>query len=91
MNKTIRKFIDYLEVEKGYSKYTINNYEKDILFFLEFLKNEEIYSFKEVEHLTLRNYLNLLSQKHYSNKTISRNLSSLRALFKFLLKEEYIN
>ena len=60
------------------------------MFFVEFLKKEGISSFKEVEYLTLRNYLNFLSSKHYSNKTISRNLSSLRALFKFLLKEEEI-
>lgn len=91
MKKSLLKFINYLEIEKGYSKYTVENYQKDILLCMEFLEKEGINDFKQVEYSHLRGYLNYLSKKEYCNKTISRNLSSLRSLFKFLLKEEDID
>lgn len=86
MEKQIRNFLNYLQIEKNYSKYTILNYERDINDFFVFLKKEMINSFEEVDYKLLRSYLNLMFNKKYSSKTVSRNLSSLRTFFKYLLK-----
>ena len=86
----VDKFIEYLEVEKNYSNYTILNYKKDIKEFITFLRKECIDSFKKVDYKILRNYLNEMFNKNYSSKTISRNLSSLRTLFKYLSRENII-
>lgn len=86
MEKQTRTFLNYLQVEKNYSKYTILNYERDINDFVVFLKKEMINSFKEVDYKLLRLYLNWMFNKKYSSKTVSRNLSSLRTFFKYLLK-----
>ena len=86
----VDKFIEYLEIEKNYSNYTVLNYKKDIDEFIEFLNKECIDSFKEVDYKILRNYLNDMFNKKYSSKTISRHLSSLRTLFKYLSRENII-
>lgn len=90
MERIINMFLNYLEVEKNYSRYTVLNYERDLNDFLKFLKKETINSFDDVDYKLLRFYLNEMFNKKYSSKTISRNLSSLRTFFKFLLKEELI-
>lgn len=91
MEKQINNFLNYLEVEKNYSEYTILNYERDVNDFVNFLKKETVNTFKEVDYKLLRFYLNEMFNKKYSSKTISRNLSSLRTFFKYLLKEGKIN
>lgn len=90
MIRDVDKFIEYLEVEKNYSDYTVLNYKKDIDEFIVFLNKECIDSFKEVDYKILRNYLNEMFNKKYSSKTISRHLSSLRTLFKYLSRENII-
>ena len=90
MVNDVAKFIEYLEVEKNYSNYTVLNYKKDIEEFIDFLNKECIASFKEVDYKILRNYLNEMFNKKYSSKTISRHLSSLRTLFKYLSRENII-
>ena len=84
--KDIEKFIDYLQYEKNYSSYTVNNYERDLESFVNFL-NKEICKISEVDYRIIRLYLIEMHTKKYSNKTICRNISSLRSFFKYLLKE----
>lgn len=91
MEGIVNKFLNYLEIEKNYSNYTILNYERDINDFCMFLKKECIKNYKQVDYKLLRFYLNEMFNKKYSSKTISRNLSSLRTFFKYLLKEGIIN
>ena len=90
MNRRLDEFIEYLEIEKNYSFYTVENYKRDIECFFSFLKQEGFNNLKEVDYQLLRNYLNVMTKKEYSSKSISRNLSSLRSFFKYLLKQNII-
>ena len=89
MNDNITKFLDYLLYEKNYSFNTINNYKRDLELFIVFL-NKEHCKIYEANYKVLRLYLTELYDKKYSNKTICRNISSLRSFFKFLIKEKKI-
>lgn len=91
MKEYIIKFIDTIKYEKKYSNYTINGYTKDLDIFLEYLLNNNIKSFNKVEYQDIRLYINYLYDSNYSNKTISRNISALRSLFKYLKSYEYID
>ncbi len=84
--KDIEKFIDYLRYEKNYSSYTVSNYERDLESFINFL-TKEVCKINEVDYRVVRLYLIELHNKKYSNKTICRNISSLRSFFKYLLRE----
>ncbi len=83
------KFLEVLEFEKHYSDYTILNYRDDLEDFMIFLKEQNIPD-EDIDYTTIREYLNRLYEKKYSNKTISRHISSLRSFFKYLKKNHYI-
>ncbi len=91
MNGVILKFIDELKYEKNYSEHTTNGYLKDLYEFLEYINNKGIKKFNNVTYQDLRLYINYLFNQGYSNKTISRLISSLRSFFKYLKKEELID
>lgn len=91
MNGIILKFIDELKYEKNYSDHTTNGYLKDLYEFLEYINDKGIKKFNDVTYQDLRLYINYLFNQGYSNKTISRSISSLRSFFKYLKKEEIID
>ena len=74
----------YLEYERHYSRYTIDNYEKDIEEFLKYLDKENINHLK-LEYSDIRLYLIYLKdEKHEKSTSISRKLSALRSYYKYL-------
>ncbi len=86
----IEPFLRYLLVEKNASVYTIQGYQKDIEHFVQFLKQQAIPDFAAVSYVHLRKYLTLLHQKKYERRTMSRKLSSLRSLYRFLERENVV-
>jgi len=84
-------FIEYLQIEKNYSKYTIVNYSKDIEDFFSFMKEQAILLLEEITYNDIRLYLTQLHTRKYSRKTISRKISSLRSFYKFLIREEILH
>ncbi len=91
MEDLIKEYLDYLEYARKYSLYTVDNYDKDISSFKDYLDNKEITSFSRVNYQIARDYLVKLYEKNYSNKTICRHISSLRNFYKFLLSKGYVN
>ena len=91
MKDTILKFIDELQYEKNYSKLTIDGYLKDLDLFLEYLNENDIKNYKDIEYQDIRLYINYLYNLKYNNKTISRHISSLRSFFKYLKTNNIID
>ncbi len=83
----ISEFIDYLFLEKKYSKHTVAAYKSDLLSFLQFYQseygNDEL---SEVNYPQIRSWIVLLVDKGVSNRTMNRKISSLKTYYKFLLK-----
>lgn len=90
MKELLNKFLNYINIEKRYSSYTVINYENDLNTFFSYLNIETITSLNEVDYKIIRNYLVYLYDKNYSKASISRHISSLRSFYKYLLKEGYI-
>lgn len=90
MKEIVLDFLEVLQFEKKYSDNTIVNYRNDLYDFVLFLKDNGYDDFKDVDYQTIRKYLTYLYEKKYTNKTISRYISSLRSLFKYLLKKGII-
>jgi integrase/recombinase XerC len=84
-------FIQYLQVEKNYSEYTIKFYQDDIKDFFHFMNEEGIESLLEVEYLHARLYLTKLHHKEYKRSSVSRKISSLRSFYRFLNREKIVN
>ena len=90
MREYILKFIEELKYEKKYSELTINGYLKDLDLFLEFINENNIKKYIEIEYSDIRLYINYLYELKYNNKTISRHISSLRSFFKYLKNNNLI-
>lgn len=83
----LQKFIDYLSLEKNYSKHTVIAYTKDIQSFFTFVKdNYQIEKAKDVEYVLVRSWLVHLNQGQISNRSINRKITSLKTFYNFLLK-----
>ena len=80
-------FLDYLNLEKNYSKHTLIAYHKDLEGFREFASFE--FDFSEINNVSyaiIRSWIVKLVNDGVSNNTINRKISSLRTYYKFLLK-----
>jgi len=84
------KFIEYLSVEKNYSKYTISDYHDNLELFLKYLDSIDM-PLNRVDDNTIRNYIVVMYNDKLSKKSISQHISSLRSFFKYLVNNKYIN
>lgn len=91
MEVYINNFLEYLEYQKNYSKHTIKNYADDLNLFLNFAKENKITSFKEIDYSFIRLYLKRLYDLKYEAKSISRFISALKSLFKYLCHQNIIS
>ena len=88
--KIINDYLEYLKYQKNYSDYTVLSYKNDILEFIDYLSSEEL-DFKTIEYSDIRFYLMYLKdEKHDDNSSVSRKLSSLRGLYKYMANEGII-
>ena len=91
MKDTILKFIEEIEYERNYSEKTSSGYLKDLDLFLEYLNENNINKYSDVEYQDIRLYINYLHELNYTNKTISRHISSLKSFFKYLKANDIIS
>lgn len=90
-NQELKKiFLLYLITERHYSELTKKAYEEDINEFTDFLSATGEPSYKSVSLQDVRIFLGELSERELSRNTISRKISSLRAFYQFLLKNEVV-
>ena len=86
----INEFIEYLNYELNYSEFTIKGYNDEINKFINYTKDNNINS-KKLSNEDIRQYLKYLDNLKYSKSSISRNLSSLRTYYKFLVDKKIVD
>ncbi|MGD9678055.1 MAG: site-specific tyrosine recombinase XerD [Vulcanibacillus sp.] len=91
MELLIEEFNNYLLVEKGLAKNTLESYENDLLLYCSYLKKCGFSSFKDTSRSQIIEYLLELRDKGKATSTISRNLASIRSFYQFLLRDRYID
>ncbi len=84
MNKKVKDFLNYLLLERGFSINTIENYERDLKKFFEFLEENNI-NFENINAQDITDFLEYLRSKNYDFSTIERVSSCLRSFFKYLV------
>lgn len=87
--KKIEDFESYLLLEKKYSKNTIVSYQNDLSKFKEYFIKEKK-SLKSLDNNDLKAYVQSIN-KSMSAKSVSRNISTLKSFYKFLMIEKYVN
>ena len=88
---TVKKFIDFLLLEKKYSQHTAVAYENDIEMFELYLSREFSESkVSNANYSQIRSWIVKLVSSNVTNRTINRKVSSLNSYYKFLLKIQSI-
>ncbi len=90
-DQLLKEFLEVLKYQKNYSKLTIASYKREILKFIEYLKQQDIQSFQDVKYPFIRGYLAKLHGDKLTAKTINHHMTTLRGFYRFMLKEEYVN
>lgn len=84
----LEQFLEYLAHEKRYSKHTISGYQRDLQLLRTYLEEQDIDSWKQLKPDTVRMFVANRHRKGNSGKSISRQLSSIRSLFRYLLRHD---
>lgn len=85
----IEDFLDYLLIDKKYSPNTIESYARDLEKYYIFQKQRNV-KINQIKKEDIKEYLKYLKESKMSDKSISRNISSIRTFYKFLLMERVI-
>ena len=84
----LEQFLGFLRYEKRYSEHTVTAYEKDLDQFIQF-GNEmvEDFCFVEADHHLIRQWIISIMDQGVKPVSVRRKISTLRSLYKFLLRE----
>ena len=85
----IDSFLRFLQLEKGLSKNTVSSYQTDISGFNQWRSDQAI-KISEVNLSDAENFIVSLRKKELAPASISRKISSLKSLFAYLKKQQYI-
>lgn len=82
----IIEYINYVEIERGLSKNTVDGYYRDLVAFFEYVKK----TYKKIEKKDITNYIMYIS-KDKNSKTVNRHIVSIRNYFKYLSRNGLIS
>ena len=83
----VQSFIQYIRYEKRFSPHTVTAYEKDLNQFFEYIsKTYQEEDYRKITHHFIRSWMMEMIESGISTRTVNRKLSSLKSLYKFLLR-----
>ena len=89
MNALLDKYIKYIE-GKNLSKNTIDGYRRDLLKYLDFVKERDE-DINISDEITINAYIQNRIDKKFSNSSINRSIVAIRNFYKFLYSKGYIH
>ena len=85
ISQDLSEYLEYLELERGLSKNTIDEYKTDLMMFLDFCNCTD---YNDISRMTIHSYIIFLREKNYLPTSVIRKISSLRGFFKWLCANE---
>ncbi len=87
----LNQFAEYLKVEKHFSPYTLRSYRKDLLQFIDYLKDDcKVFDIENVNYRHIRNFVGSLIRGGFKKSSAERKLAAVKSFFSFLTKRSYI-
>ena len=89
MRQVLETYLAYVKQNQSGSLHTDDAYYRDISRFIEFLESEGITRFQDVDRFVIQNFIMKLrngdlGNKGLSNRSLARNISSLRSFYQYL-------
>ncbi|QSV45086.1 site-specific tyrosine recombinase XerD [Geobacter benzoatilyticus] len=89
MNQYLDLFLNYLLVEKGLAKNSLDSYGRDMVRYLDFLEGRGCVDPSGVRSVDVADFLASLKERGLAPRSRARALSSVRMFHRFLLVEGY--
>lgn len=86
----LQNYMRYLHDERRYSNATIENYQRDLLQFIEFINAINVTDCCDVDSLHVRNFAGSRRRRGVSARSLQRSLSAIRGFYNYLLREQLI-
>jgi len=90
VDERIDEYMNFLAVEKGVSRHTLEAYGRDLARMSEFLRGQGIRSAECVDQDAILRYCADLRKAGLSANSVNRALAAIRGLFRYLLREKRI-
>lgn len=84
----ISQYLEYIEVERGLSKNTVEAYRNDLMSFVLFLTEQGAEDFEKIKRLHFNAYIKNLRDKNFSATSITRQIASIKNWFNWLVANE---
>jgi integrase/recombinase XerC len=91
MEELFHNYVNYLTVERHSSPYTVRNYRHALRHFLEFLNDETVATFEDVDRFLLRRYIATLLEQGFEKASVAAKLSALRSFYRYLMRENIVS
>ena len=86
----LRSFFNYLFVEKGLSKNTVEAYRNDLNEYLKWINLQQISDYKLITEPQINDFIASLFKKNLKSTSVNRKISSLKAFYLFLVRKKKI-
>lgn len=90
MDEQVKDYLHYLVIERGLSDNTVKSYRQDIVGFVNFLRERQVNSFKQVDSKTILEYMKQMKDAGKARNSVIRFVSSMKKFFSYLHKYHYI-
>ncbi len=90
LNEYMSDFLQYLLMEKGFSKHTVMGYRSDVLQLFSFVGVGKRGSLEQIDMYAILDFLRSLKAKGLAQRTVNRKLSAVRAFFQYLFRKKEI-
>ena len=85
----VKSYVRYLKLERNYSPNTLDAYQRDLRYLLDFLKDKDL-SVLDVRLEDLEEFSATLHDKNIGPRSQARILSGVRSFYRFLLIADYL-
>lgn len=85
----LSEYLEFLEIEKGLARNTVEAYRNDLTSFLDFCVSRGASEIVNIERSDINAYILKLRETDYSPTSVMRKIASLRGFFKWFCANEY--
>jgi len=86
----IKEFLDYLSIERGLSKNTLESYGRDLGKYSAYFKKQGIENPDGIKRQDIQNFLMTLKDGKLNASSIARNLVAIKVFHRYLTTQRYI-
>lgn len=90
MQESLQDYLNYLSVERGLAKNTLESYGRDLHQYLEYLQQKKNLSLANTTQATVIGYLLQLQARGKATATLSRSLAAIKSYYHYMARENRI-